>query len=46
MTQNEETLYDKLSKIILDLESKGLIIKEATFQNRRIEYCRGTLIIK
>ena len=33
--------FDALSKIFIQIEGKGLKIKEATYQNRRIEYCRG-----
>jgi hypothetical protein len=37
--------YEALSKIFIQIEAKGLKIKEASYQNRRIEYCRGCFII-
>ena len=37
--------FEALSKIFIQIEGKGLKIKEASYQNRRIEYCRGIKVI-
>lgn len=44
--QKDEEIYRKLSKIIIKLEEKGLLVKEAAYGKRRCEYVRGDDLLK
>lgn len=41
ISEREELEYRKLCELFLELEKKGLIIREASYGNTRVEYCRG-----
>ena len=41
VSPKEESFFEPLSKLFLEIEAKGLKVKDASYQNKRIEYCKG-----